>query len=123
MWVLCKSGFVSIVKSYDDDDTLMVRARSRDDLVTFVGTDDRATYTPDADYPWKTKLPAETVARLLADEAEDIDYPNFKDMVTRRFGKLRHDLYARVWATLTNIEREPDADVERAQRRGMARWQ
>ena len=122
MWLQTTYGFYSVIEHRDDIDTLMVRARSRDDLVALCdevaagirrdynkgdaeGFDTESiVYTPDADYAYRLVVPRkawmEVSLRLMA----DIDYPNFKNAVSERDPE-RANLYHDLWLSLLSIQK------------------
>ncbi|MFM7719163.1 MAG: hypothetical protein ACKO8G_06730 [Actinomycetota bacterium] len=119
MWVMTTTGFYSTVLT--DDGRAMVRGRDRGDLERFVsatGGEAALKETPHADYPYRVIVEPEVWAEFLRRQAEAIDYRNFKDAVTRRQGRDRHDVYLRVWTALRGIESprrrmsDPGARVE-----------
>ena len=62
--------------------------------------------TPRADYPFKMLLAREERARYLSEAARDMDYPSFKDRVTKTIGRDRHDMYMSVWSIMHRL-RDP----------------
>jgi hypothetical protein len=117
MWVMTEDGFVSIVAADERSlGQLVVRARSKVDLEHFVAASSEKTdlrYGEGTDYPWRAVLSPEAVATALARIAMKINYGNFKDRVHATTGPARARTYGRVWTALTEIEREPDAEVQR----------
>ena len=109
MWLFTRLGFFSIVEKPEDrgEDRLTVRARVRADLAAL-----RGRYLPElgpvsdrgGDYRYHAKAPRRAVARALAAAAADIDYANFKNEVARAQGPVRHDLYARVWDVMYELQ-------------------
>lgn len=113
MWVHTQDGFLSIVRTELDSDTLTVRARSKADLERFLDRADihrsAAVQLKGRDYPWRAEVDTKTVAEVLHDDVVNIDYPNFKDRVKETLGKMRAETLSRVWGTLLRIEGERDA--------------
>lgn len=121
MWLFTKAGFFSAVQCSVETpheskvfpkmktgetalDYVSIRARIAGDLERL-----RADYAPELgptielpgrDYPYRAYLAKEKFAEALCRAALDIDYGNFKDMITREFGRARHDLYAKVWGVM-----------------------
>lgn len=116
MWVICRSGFYSVV-AYDPKrwpkeaaevgakefgDHVLVRGRVAEDIAILcetVGTEFRED--PTADYRYRTIVPKELWAQFVAQEAEDIDYTNFKNTVKDR---NRHNVYMAVWGVLHRLQ-------------------
>ena len=56
--------------------------------------------TPLAYYPFRVVVSKKRFAKLLAEMAEAIDYPNFKDEVLETQGPVREGLYHQVWSVM-----------------------
>lgn len=115
MWIATASGFYSAVEHRTDTSLLTVRCRHLADakvLSEFLAeqgvTAEPVAYAA-ADYPWRVFTPRTHFAAFLAREALAIDYGNFKEAVTARQGRERHDVYSSVWAVLLRIEKLPGA--------------
>lgn len=108
MWLITPEGFFSAVEKPGDraDGMLTVRTRNRADIKAL------KRYFPDAkpyrvrysDYEWRIRVPKDEWAQAVARMALEIDYSNFKNEVTRRQGRERHDIYSRVWSVLLGLE-------------------
>lgn len=80
--------------------------RQRTSIFTHHEHDSRTFGFPDAkvqankgtDYKYRAKVPRETVAKALYDQAMAVAYPNFKGAVKAR---KRHDAYMGVWSGTT----------------------
>jgi hypothetical protein len=55
------------------------------------------------------RVPCEAFAAALKDIALDIDYPNFKNSVARRQGRVRARVYEDVWHRLYDLQSGGDA--------------
>lgn len=116
MWIFTTLGFFSITKAHPEewdypvpDGSLQVRARVKDDLFNMldaVGSNADVLQTFNRDYPYRTFLPPETVAKFLAEYTEDLEYNNFKDEVAKVQGYHRSKLYSKVWSVMYNAEDE-----------------
>jgi hypothetical protein len=103
MWLFTSIGFFAVVAHRDDPDTLLVRARSRDDLEAL-----RDRHLPaleihehaGADYRWRATVTRTEWGRVAATLATEIDYPNFKSAVAARQGPDRAELYHDVWGVM-----------------------
>lgn len=113
-------GFYSTVLSREG--RAMVRARVREDLEAFLastGSDADIIETAGSDYPFRVIVDRDVWAGFLRSEAEGIDYANFKDAVTARQGRRRHDVYLAVWSALRSLQvrgrpvSHPDGTVAR----------
>ncbi len=102
MWLFCKSGFFSAVAHLDKPGAILLRARFRGDLERLCAAHglDPATIaeTPEADYRFRMELPRADWARVAAEEAAAIDYPNFKAAV--HDGTPRDAAYLGAWCAL-----------------------
>jgi hypothetical protein len=108
VWVLTPRGFYSVVANLDDPETVLVRARAREDLdelADVLGTL-FIRETPDGDYRWRAVVTRRAWTGALILMAAEIDYPNFKAEVGRRQGHGRASVYAEVWATLRGLQEE-----------------
>ena len=106
MWLFTTDGFFSAVSDRNDEGTIIVRSRVRDDaarLVNAVGVG-RVTETRDSDYRFRVELPRAAWVAYVAAAAEAIDYPHFKAAVAVRQGASRAHAYADVWAVLRELQ-------------------
>lgn len=127
MWLFTKVGFFSAVQcgvetphesrqfpklktGESATDYLSIRARIGGDLELL-----RKAYAPELgptvelpgrDYPYRAYISKEKFAEAMVRATLDTDYGNFKDMITREFGRARHDLYAKVWSVMYGSEDE-----------------
>jgi hypothetical protein len=102
MWLFTTEGFYSAVADSDAPDTIVVRARAREDTVRLVEAigHGEVRETPHTDYRFRVHLPRATWAAYVASAADGIDYPNFKAAVAARQGTDRADAYRAVWAVM-----------------------
>ena len=102
MWLFCKSGFFSAVEHWEKPGTIHLRARFAGDLERLCarhGIDPAGIQeTPAGDYRFRMDLGREVWARVVAKEAMDIDYTNFKAAV--HDGTARDWAYFSAWAAL-----------------------
>tara|TARA_B100000131_G_C17848147_1_gene504769 strand:- start:87 stop:419 length:333 start_codon:yes stop_codon:yes gene_type:complete len=96
MWIGLNDGWLSIVENWNDEDTLLVRARKLEHLLNAFPA---CEYWRDleADYPFRAYIPRSAVAKMIAKKIENIDYPNFKNSVEEK--KLAY-AYGDVWQTM-----------------------
>jgi len=103
MWIFLNDAFISAVQHRDDSDTLVVRARRREDLErTFPG--EPITVSETSDYRYRVFVSKADFARVMIDKIEAIDYANFKNSVTE---DDRHDAYAGVWRVMYGFQKQP----------------
>ena len=107
MWVFTTQGFYSVVADRNDPGQVLVRGRAREDLEALKGQiadleifEDRA-----ADYRWRAYVSREQWRDAVAQIAEEIDYPNYKDAVAERQSHDRASVYGRVWSVLQSLQR------------------
>src|SRR5262249_35823704 len=106
MWICLNDGFLSIVKDRAYQGHLLVRARRKQHLGCFLGSEEGIKHTPMRDYAYRISLPKEKVVELLAKKIREIEYGNFKDSVGN---DGLHDMYAAWWGDhrrLQESERE-----------------
>ena len=116
MWVISKYGFASVVEHRDKPGCVLVRARDRGDLESFCEvardgdvpgfSEEAIEENRSADYHFRMTVRSEDWAELVKVLAEDIDYPNFKDEVSK-VDPERAAVYMGVWSELRRI-RERD---------------
>lgn len=109
MWLFTTAGFFSVVEKPEDRaiGKLTIRSRVKSDLAAL-----RSRYLPElgpihertGDYRFHAKAPRRAVARAMAAAVEDIGYANFKNEIARTQGPVRHDLYARVWEVMWELQ-------------------
>ena len=125
MWIFSKHGFFSAVEYKENPKLVMVRARFKGDLERFCNhhfgvmlaqgdfklppnkkIEDCyvVAHTPEADYPYRTVLVKEQFAMMLAQEALEIDYTNFKDKVHDGDEPARDASYFGVWQTMRDAQ-------------------
>ncbi len=101
MWLFCRSGFFSAVRHFADPDTIHVRARFDGDLERLCGAhgvEPKVSVTPGNDYRYRMDFDRATWARIVAEEAEAIDYENFKAAV--HDGTVRDAAYMGAWGAM-----------------------
>ncbi|MHA1662981.1 MAG: hypothetical protein ACTSVR_06970 [Candidatus Thorarchaeota archaeon] len=98
MWICLNDAFLSIVKNSNDDETLLVRARSQEHFDN-VFPDCHSWFDGYADYPIRAYIERDLVAKVIGQSLMDIQYPNFKSSV-KEDNLLR--AYHRVWGIMKN---------------------
>ncbi len=117
MWVfLAKAGFFSVVQNVDDAETVVVRARCRDDLVRlgqlYLKNAGPIVDTPTRDYAHRLFVGKKAFADAIAAAALDIDIFNFKNATSTFLGPARAALYGRVWSVLLDLQRPRSTENE-----------
>jgi len=105
MWLFCKRGFFSAVRHNDKPDTILIRARVKSDLERLAkahGYTFKVAFSSSADYSYRTEIPQSEWAKIVASEAEAIDYGNFKNAV--HDGTGRDDAYMEVWSAMRGLQ-------------------
>lgn len=101
MWLFCKSGFFSAVRHAEKAETIHLRARFKGDLQRLFKAHNvraKVKYTPKNDYAYRANIPLQTWAEIVATEAADVDYENFKNAV--HDGTARDMAYMDVWCAM-----------------------
>lgn len=103
MWIFLNDAFLSVVAHDQRPDHLHVRGRLPGDIErTFPGVP--VTETPTADYRFRADIPRATVARVLADRIEGIDYPNYKNSIAYS-DSVRRKTSGAVWQVMADAQR------------------
>ena len=116
MWMFTTQGFVSVVAHSEIPDTLLVRARDRDSLLSLVeATGATLKHTSSNDYPYRIEVLRAAYGAWLVDQVSNLDYTNYKaHMWSERpeFGDALHD----VWVAMHQVtpNRVKCADRQRA---------
>jgi len=93
MWIALNEGWLSIVNNWNDEETLLVRARKLEHLTNvFPRCDHFKDYS--ADYPYRAYIEREEVGDVIKDRLMEIDYTNFKNSVEDNTLK---GLYGDMW--------------------------
>lgn len=111
MWIFSKAGFFSVVDKKSQPrgvGEVCIRARVAADFDSL-----RQIYFPDmpdvvfeqhTDYPYRIYVGKKLWAKVAALMSEDIDYSNYKSMISRLQGPERAHLYSDVWGIMYNAE-------------------
>lgn len=105
MWLFCKSGFFSAVQHFENPGKIHVRARFEGDLERLCAAHDvtpSVSVTPQNDYRFRMDFDRETWAKIVSEEALEIDYPNFKNAV--HDGTQRDHAYMNCWAAMSSAQ-------------------
>ena len=93
MWIGLNDGWLSIVRNFNDEETLLVRARKLSHL-TNVFPDCDYFKDSDADYPYRAYISREQVGETIKERLKNTSYTNFKASV--RDNQLK-GLYSEMW--------------------------
>lgn len=109
MWLFTKTGFYSVVKHDTIADTLLVRSRVRADLDRLadrLGTDpgDIREVPPPGDYRWQMPVAKTSLADVIADEVENIDYTTSVKTAIDLGEQDRHNALMRVWVAMMTLQ-------------------
>lgn len=105
MWLFTKNSFVSAVQHRNQPNTLIVRARRKQDLVRlFPKKAKQIERTPDADYLFRVTVSKKEFAKRMADYIQqELTYDNFKgaqDSDTPNWMRFLHE----VWHSAYNLQ-------------------
>lgn len=102
MWIGLNDGWLSIVRNFNDDETLLVRARKIEHLTNVFPQCD---YFKDssADYPYRAFIPREEVGEAVKKRLKETKYTNFKASVKdRQLKALYNEMWSLVGYTFIN---------------------
>ena len=111
MWLITPTGFFSVVQKPGDvaANTLTVRARVRQDLVTlreqFLPGLGKIEESSSNDYRFRAVVPRAEVAAAMAQMVNSLDYSNVKSQVAKVQGTTRAHLYHDVWDVLYRLQK------------------
>jgi len=102
---MTQHGFFSVVQDEEDDSYLLIRARRKtdlDNLVELASFKAVVEETDTADYKFVVRLKRGSARRLLAATFEKIDYPNFRDKISKTPDQREKIFsYRQIWSTLS----------------------
>lgn len=108
MWIATEHGFYSAVEHRNKKNTVIIRARVRQDLVQMINAMKWKNITvvdsPSADYPHRIVITKKQWAEFVTEAALGIDYPNFKSRVGKHDPERAY-VYHDVWADLMKLEK------------------
>lgn len=116
MWAFSKEGFVSVVAHSEKPDTLLVRARDEDSLLSLVeATGATLKHTPSHDYPYRIEALRQAFSAWLAEQASNISYSNYKSEMWLSRPDF-HNALMDVWVAMHQVtpNRVTEADRQRA---------
>jgi len=109
MWIFCVFGCYSVVVDPQDRHQVIVRSRYHDDIVKLSQVFGLPLeLTPLRDYPYRIGIKKCDWSMFLFEQAEGIDYVNFKEVIMQRQGVERHDDYLGVWSLLAMLSKKSE---------------
>ena len=116
MWVFTSTGFVSAVRKHDRPDVVTVRSRdqkSLEQLATKAGVDIKIS--PFGDYPYRAFIKPELFTEWVSEQANAIDYDNFKNRVatTRGYGFV--ESLHNVWVAMLGAEDKSREELKKTE--------
>ena len=115
MWIISRTGLVSLVEHADNPDNLRARARRKEHLVdTFDLNDsdviDLGENCPD--YRWHADIPRQNAAAALVDALMDIDYSSHvKESVSGPDNEMYRAMMS-AWAAFNRLQARPGLDAD-----------
>ncbi len=101
MWIFTSTGFVSAVVHRDDPDLIVVRARDRESLDPLIErTGAEVNPWQGGDYAFRIVMPRSEFTAWTAEQADAIDYTNFKDSARDRRGGGFVKALGKVWSVM-----------------------
>ena len=105
MWLMTKTGFLSIVQDRTDKTVFQVRARRVEDLeTTFPELASEIIEKPTADYRWRLKVPRRRVIAAVVQALEDIDYDSHVKEELSGQDDDRYKAYYDCWTALGRLQ-------------------
>ena len=104
MWIFTTTGFVSAVRK-SDGPTIIVRSRDKASLTPIANRfSTEVIKTPVADYPYRVEVTQDDFAEWVREQAELINYPNFKSEVAIHRGQAFSKALSKVWSVMHEVE-------------------
>jgi len=114
MWIFTSTGFVSAVRKYDRPDVITVRSRDRKSLEPLADTAGvEIAVSPFGDYPYRAFIEPEVFTKWVAEQADAIDYDNFKNRVGQTRGYEFTDALHNVWVAMLAVEDSSREELKR----------
>lgn len=107
MWIMCDTGYISIVEHQDDPNVLQVRSRVKDDITNVFGTDVEVYEHVGADYLFRANVSRERVADTLWEKVWGLDYTSHvKDVAIKRSAPAqgRSAAYYATWSAMAKMQ-------------------
>jgi hypothetical protein len=107
MWIISKTGFVSVVQHQQDPSLMRARARRRDHLVNTFGLGDEEVIDlgPGAnDYRWHADVTREHVKLALASAVNDVDYDSHVKEAVTGGDEVFYTAMIKSWGALRKLQ-------------------
>jgi len=108
MWVMCDTGFISLVQHRDQTgDYILARSRVKEDLTAIFGPDTVIEDDESADYRFRTKVERYRVAAVISAKILSLDYTSHaKDVALKRSAKAdgRTNAYYDAWTAFSQMQ-------------------
>jgi len=113
MWIFTSTGFVSAVRKTDRPDVYTVRSRDRKSLEPLAQMAKVEIVTsPLGDYPYRLFIEPGVFTHWVADQASQIEYPNFKSQVAKTRGHEYNSGLHDVWFAMLQTEDELSRETQ-----------
>ncbi len=104
MWIFTTTGFVSAVRN-PNDRRIILRSRDKASLAPISKRfNTEVIKTPIADYPYRVEISQDNFAEWVRNQANSIDYPNFKSEVAIHRGSTFAKALSKVWSVMHEVE-------------------
>lgn len=105
MWLFTETGFVSAVRKTDRPGVYTVRSRDRKSLEPLAAMAQVEIFvSPLGDYPYRVFVEPAVFTEWVADQASQIEYPNFKSRVSLIRGLDYTEALHDVWVAMLKTE-------------------
>jgi len=102
---MTQHGFFSVVQDEEDEAFLLIRARRKADLENLAALASFKAVveeTDTADYKYMIRLKRGSARRILAATFDQINYPNFRDKISKTPDQREKIFsYRQIWSTLS----------------------
>ncbi len=106
MWIFTETGFVSAVKKPEHEGQYSVRARDEQSLAGLISaTGAELIVSSNTDYKYRVIVSPEQFISWLTDQAQSIDYSNFKSRVAKTRGYEYTESLHDVWFAMLETQR------------------
>jgi len=114
MWVFTSTGFVSAVRKADRPDVITVRSRDRKSLEPLAEkAKAEIKVSPFGDYPYRAFIEPEIFTQWVSEQANAIDYDNFKNRVAKTRGYGFVEALHNVWVAMLGAEDASRAELRK----------
>lgn len=109
MWIFTNRGFISAVKSDEQPDTMIIRARNKAHLTALLPEFEPVTM-PGHDYARRVFISTARFGELMTELAASIDYGNFKNSIQ---DDVYHHACSDVWGVMYEYQQMTTKGSER----------